>query len=219
MHKVAVLLDGGFVIWELSKRIRRRPQPLDMYKLGVGCYAKEDEDLFRVYYYDCDPYAGVVQHPITGEEIDFGKTKQYRYRSKLYADLSRMDKIAFRRGVLKHREWKIKRRDLAEIIENKLPYEKWKIVPNFNQKGVDIKIGLDIAWLSSKRIVDRIALFTGDTDFVPAMKFARREGVQVVLIVFEGANVHTDLMEHADEVRPIAPKACGIEPATPKSQE
>lgn len=49
-------------------------------------------------------------------------------------------------------------------------------------KRVDMKIGLDVAWLASKGIVDRIILVTADTDFVPAMKFARREGVQVLLV-------------------------------------
>jgi uncharacterized LabA/DUF88 family protein len=42
-----------------------------------------------------------------------------------------------------------------------------------------MKIGLDMAWLSSKRIVDKIIIVSNDTDFVPAMKFARREGVLV----------------------------------------
>ena len=33
-----------------------------------------------------------------------------------------------------------------------------------------MKMGLDIAWLASKRIADRIILVTADSDFVPAMK-------------------------------------------------
>ena len=49
------------------------------------------------------------------------------------------------------------------------------------QKGVDIRIGLDIAWISLKRVVDVIVLVTGDSDFVPVMKFARKEGLKVIL--------------------------------------
>lgn len=71
---------------------------------------------------------------------------------------------------------------------------------NFTQKGIDMKIGLDVAWLSIKRVVDRIVLCTGDRDFVPAMKLARREGVQVVLATL-GAAPHPTLLEHADFVR------------------
>ncbi|MEB3102917.1 NYN domain-containing protein [Ferviditalea candida] len=40
----------------------------------------------------------------------------------------------------------------------------------------------NVAWLSSRNTVDKIILVTGDTDLVPAMKFARREGVQVVIV-------------------------------------
>ncbi|WEK55324.1 MAG: NYN domain-containing protein [Candidatus Cohnella colombiensis] len=81
--------------------------------------------------------------------------------------------------------------------------------PNFEQKEVDIKIGLDVAWLSSKSIVDKIILVTGDTDLVPAMKFARREGVQVIIanIVSSDAKKNNylrgPLREHADEVRTL----------------
>ena len=38
------------------------------------------------------------------------------------------------------------------------------------QKGVDIRIGLDIARIAVKHIVDIIVLVTGDSDFVPVMK-------------------------------------------------
>ncbi len=48
-----------------------------------------------------------------------------------------------------------------------------------------MRIGLDIAWLSLKRIVDAVVLVTGDSDFVPAMKFARKEGIRVYLEALE----------------------------------
>lgn len=85
------------------------------------------------------------------------------------------------------------------------------VTPVLRQKRVDMKIGLDVAWLASRRIVDRIALVTTDTDFFPAMKFARREGLQVVLVPLD-QRPRPDLVEHADEVRavnlkPLAPRA------------
>jgi len=66
-----------------------------------------------------------------------------------------------------------------------------------------MKIGLDVAWLSSKQIVERIILVTADSDFVPAMKFARREGVQVVLVTMGHALVKRELKVHADESRSV----------------
>ena len=44
-----------------------------------------------------------------------------------------------------------------------------------------MRIGLDIASPTLKRHVDIIILVSGDADFVPAAKLARREGVQFVL--------------------------------------
>ncbi|MFL5540716.1 MAG: NYN domain-containing protein [Longimicrobiaceae bacterium] len=67
-----------------------------------------------------------------------------------------------------------------------------------------MKIGLDVAWRASKGIVDRIVLVTGDSDFVPALKFARREGVQVVLVTMGETKVKHDLLVHADQLRTVA---------------
>jgi uncharacterized LabA/DUF88 family protein len=67
------------------------------------------------------------------------------------------------------------------------------------QKGVDIRIGLDIAWISLKRVVDVLVLVTGDSDFVPVMKFARKEGLKVYLETM-GHGVRRELKAHADYV-------------------
>ncbi|HTX22768.1 MAG TPA: NYN domain-containing protein [Candidatus Aquilonibacter sp.] len=72
------------------------------------------------------------------------------------------------------------------------------------QKGVDMRIGIDVATLSLKRIVERIILISGDTDMIPAMKLARREGVQVVLVEI-GITLSKSLDEDADLVRVLKP--------------
>ena len=60
-----------------------------------------------------------------------------------------------------------------------------------------MRIGLDIASLTLKKHVDIIVLVTGDSDFVPAMKFARREGAQLFLVPL-GSKVTDDVREHCD---------------------
>ena len=65
------------------------------------------------------------------------------------------------------------------------------------QKGVDMKIGLDIASLSLKKIVQKIVLISGDSDFVPAAKLARREGIHFILDPM-GNPIRPDLEEHID---------------------
>ena len=69
-----------------------------------------------------------------------------------------------------------------------------------NQKGVDMKIGIDITSLAYKRLVDRIILISGDSDFVPALKLARREGIDIILDPMR-AKVKEDLYEHIDGIR------------------
>jgi uncharacterized LabA/DUF88 family protein len=73
------------------------------------------------------------------------------------------------------------------------------------QKGVDIRIGLDIASLAYKRLVDQVVLVSADSDFVPAAKLARREGIDVILDPMWG-NVNPKLFEHVDGVESHAPK-------------
>lgn len=82
------------------------------------------------------------------------------------------------------------------------------------QKGVDMRIGLDISTLTLKRHVDTIVLVAGDSDFVPAAKLARREGIEFILDPL-WQQVNADLFEHIDGLqsglrRPgISAPACG----------
>jgi uncharacterized LabA/DUF88 family protein len=63
-----------------------------------------------------------------------------------------------------------------------------------------VKLALDIASLAYKRLVDRIVLVTGDSDFVPAAKLARHEGIDVILDSL-WAPVLPSLIEHVDGLR------------------
>lgn len=73
------------------------------------------------------------------------------------------------------------------------------------QKGVDMKIGLDIASLAYKHLVDQIILIAGDSDFVPAAKLARREGIDFILDPMWNP-IHPDLHEHIDGLWSTCPK-------------
>lgn len=65
------------------------------------------------------------------------------------------------------------------------------------QKGVDMRIGIDISSLTLKKQVDTIVLVAGDSDFVPAAKLARREGIEFILDPL-WQQVNSDLFEHID---------------------
>lgn len=73
------------------------------------------------------------------------------------------------------------------------------------QKGVDMRIGLDIASMTLKKQIDTLILVTGDSDFVPAAKLARREGVEFLLDPM-WQSVSEELNEHVDGVVSGFPK-------------
>lgn len=54
--------------------------------------------------------------------------------------------------------------------------------PIFQQKRVDFMIGLDIAGLAAKRRLTHAAVFSGDSDLLPAVEEAKREGIAVWLV-------------------------------------
>lgn len=73
------------------------------------------------------------------------------------------------------------------------------------QKAVDMRIGTDISSLTLKRQVDTIILVAGDSDFVPASKLARREGVRVILDPM-WRSVKPSLFEHIDGLYSGSPR-------------
>ncbi len=75
---------------------------------------------------------------------------------------------------------------------------------SLTQKGVDIRIGCDIAALSYKHLVDCIVLMSGDSDLVPAAKVARREGIDFILDPMWN-QIDPSLLEHVDGIRSSGP--------------
>ena len=57
-----------------------------------------------------------------------------------------------------------------------------RISPQGEQKGVDLRIGLDLAAHGRNRVVDVIYLVSGDDDLCEAVEEAQNHGVQVVLM-------------------------------------
>jgi uncharacterized LabA/DUF88 family protein len=192
--KVAVLIDGG----HLRSHARRARKPFlagYIEKVSHSC-ASADEVLHRILYYDCQPYRGEVELPVSG-------LKKIITRSDpLMTELSQRDLIAVRIGVLKFRGFTLKKSRIPFTPTAPLTDDDFEA--KFEQKGVDMRIGLDMANLCATKAVDVIALMTNDTDCVPAMKHARRSGLQVALIVVPGYKPAPELLAHSDFRRNIA---------------
>lgn len=188
--KIAVLIDGGFlrVIAKLAGKVY---DPTFIEKVAKGCVGN-DEELFRVLYYDCAPYVGRATQPVSGTPHEFKGSDAWLH------ELAARDFFAVRLGVLKFRGWHPK----AIPVGGK-PLADSDFSPDFEQKGVDMRIGLDIATLANDRIVDRVVLVTADTDFIPAMKYGRTAGLQVVLAEIPGAKFGKELLAHVDIKRAV----------------
>jgi uncharacterized LabA/DUF88 family protein len=154
--------------------------------------------LHRIYFYDAAPSTDVVDVPFGAGTMDFGATDAYQVNSKLHANLAREDFFANRLGELSFNGWGPKK-DLRAVKDASFTLTSANIKPSISQKGVDMRIGLDIASLTLKKLSSVIVLVTGDSDFVPAMKFARREGAQLILVTL-GHSVKEPMFHHADVV-------------------
>ena len=200
--RFAVLFDGGFVLKRLKKKLTREPTADDIVDLAsaIANYERLREGhLLRNLYYDAPPASGTVKHPISQEEINLQNSGVARSRSRLHDQLGKASDFALRLGEVRNQGWQIGDRARHALIQNPRPVEARDVIPNLTQKGVDLRIGLDIARLSLRQLVDSLVLVTGDTDFIPALAFARREGLRVFLDPL-GASIPHELKLHADHV-------------------
>ena len=210
MSKTAILVDGGFY----RKRIKHLWGEHTPNETAVGLFEyckrhlkerSQDHELYRIFYYDCPPISKQMYHPLTKSTVDFSKTPQYKWMTEFLDSLKKFRKVALRLGVIDEnnssytiRYDALKKLCSGSVTVNDLTERDFE--PDIKQKGVDMKIGVDIASLAYKRQVDQIILIAGDSDFVPAAKLARREGIDFVLDPLN-APIKEQLFEHIDGKR------------------
>lgn len=196
----AMLLDGGFLRRKLGT-----PQSPATAK-GIADFANSVQKLpclagmrlHRIYYYDAKPLDGIVNVPLNGGQRDFGASDLAVQNRNIQSELPREPFFALRFGELSHDGWHLKPR-IHSRPGPTVQISAADFQPTIRQKGVDMRIGLDIASLTLKHHVNVIVLVTADSDFIPAMKFARREGAQLYLVTL-GHGIKEGMREHADLV-------------------
>lgn len=212
--RVAIMVDGAFYLKRAhnlmgEKNPRERAKELaDYCNEHLKKNKNEEQYLYRVFYYDCPPSIKAVYHPLLKTNINLKKTDMYAWKIEFLNELKHQRKFALRMGRLaeEQAQYALKPDVTRMIIENKkdvngLTADDFTL--NIQQKGVDMKIGIDIASLAFKKQVDRIILISGDSDFVPAAKQARREGIDFILDPMY-LNIKEDLFEHIDGLRTCA---------------
>jgi len=105
-------------------------------------------------YYTADPLAGSIRHPLAREPVASGGSALFRQSQRLISQLETLPRFAVRRGSLVQTGWQIGAMALEQLTSGVKPQvEARDLVPRIEQKGVDMRIGLDLASLALKRLV------------------------------------------------------------------
>lgn len=212
MSKTAILVDGGFYRKRAAHLWGKKTAEERAKELSAYCHAHmQDRDgnasreLYRIFYYDCKPIGRrSIYHPLTKRNVDLDKSETYTWTLTFLEELKKRRKFALRLGELSNQACYNLRPDVTKKLLagtrtlDPLTEEDFMFVAQ--QKGVDMRIGIDISSLAFKKQVDQIILIAGDSDFVPAAKLARREGIDFILDPM-WADIKEDLFEHIDGLR------------------
>lgn len=209
MRKVVFMIDGWFMrkaIYSSKAFFYCGP------KIREYCvsHLRPDDYLYRIFYYDTEPLEKKGHNPITKKTIDFGKTPVAIAQRELLKSIRTTPNFALRLGktIWRNNEWILAPGKLKALLEKKIVVDDLKeddFKPLIEQKAVDMKLGLDITLIATKRQADLLIIITGDADIVPALKFARREGMQVCLDPLWHP-IQPELSEHVDFIETKLPK-------------
>ena len=191
----AILIDGGYLRARARAAGKPHRDPNFIFSVAAGCLDSLNEEIYRVLYYDCKLYEGEQRRPISGEIYTFDNNQ-----NDWLMRLAEENYFAVRLGDLAFRGWQLKREYLSNPFR---PPNDYDFDPILVQKGVDMRIGLDIALLAETKVVNRVFMMTTDSDFIPAFKHGRKAGLQMGLIVLPGGSPPRSLYPYFDIVREI----------------
>lgn len=214
----AVLVDAAFYLTR-ARRIfgsqppdeaARRLHAMALDHLNDSGTRRRVARLYRIFVYDAPPAAWKGHTPVRKEAVDISQSATAKWRTAFHEALRGRRKVALRLGEIptNNVRWQLKPEPLKELANGT---RQWQDITDadfrldFRQKGVDMRLGLDIASLAYKRQVNQLVLVSGDADFVPAAKLARREGIDFVLDPM-WATIRPDLYEHIDGLRSVCPR-------------
>lgn len=155
--------------------------------------------LLRKYFYHATPATGVITHPLDQTQLDLSATGIRSQHERLIAQLEMKPNFAVRLGETVAQDWRLGSKAIKSLTRHPRPVQANDFIPNIVQKGVDLRIVLDMARLALRDMVGVVVVITGDSDLIPAFKFVRREGVRVFLECM-GHGVRWELKVHSDLV-------------------
>ncbi len=207
MKKIALLIDGEWFRRTLQNTLQVAINADVIYRNAMEV-KQPDEEVFRLFFYDSVPHERKEKNPISKKTIDYAVSTGNVARKRFFKEMGQKGLVALRRGYVRPRGWTLSRNYVKAAMKSSTPIHPPKdtdIAMSFEQKGVDMRIGIDVATLAIRKQVERIILFSGDCDMIPALKLARRQGVQVALVEVGGRRLAPELIEDSDMVRPLTP--------------
>lgn len=192
---------GMLAYWHLVQRLGASQV---MEQVSRNELLAESRQFYRLFFYDCLPLTKKMHTPLERRAVDFSKTPQAQFRLALHREIGKLRKVAIRLGRLNDTSnWRLNEAATQRLIRDPANFqptdEDFEI--ETKQKGVDMRLGLDVASLAFKGQVDQIVIVAADGDFVPAAKLARREGIDVILERMGDQKAAKDLIEHVDGIR------------------
>ena len=166
-NRVAIFIDGAYLDHVMKDEFGGM-------RLDYAALSKRlagDSDILRSYYYHCPPFQS---NPPTQDERE-----RYATQRKFFTTLDRLPRYTVRLG-------RLARRGVDKQGK-----------PRYEQKRVDILLGVDMVQLAAKQAIQEAVLLAGDSDFIPAVSAAKSEGVLIRL--FHGEKPHSDLWQEVDE--------------------
>lgn len=217
----AIMVDAGFFLKRMKRVFGALTPEIAAAKLHAmaldhlsDAKNRRVARLYRIFVYDAPPANWKGHTPISRKSIDLTQSTTALWRQTFHDTLRGQRKVALRMGEIptNYVRWQVDPVALKDLRNGK---RKWETIKDedfkldLRQKGVDMRLGLDIAALAFKKQVNQIVLISGDADFVPAAKLARREGIDFILDPM-WATIRPDLFEHIDGLRSVCPKPLAI---------
>lgn len=215
--KIALFIDGGYFIRRLrffcrkyypSHQLAPEETVRILRRLAYLHSTHSHRELYRVYYYDAAPLDDQVREPVPREGHAQPSTRNFKrdpnveFQNSFHQLLRSERKVALRMGTLsKTKKWLLNDDVLPRLLKKELTVDD--LLPqhfhlDVQQKGVDTRLGVDVTSTTLNKFADAVVLIAGDADFVPASKFARTHGVDVVLDPLWSTQISPELLLHID---------------------
>lgn len=209
MKKVAVFIDWENLRLSISAIQKRNLDFRD--KFNYNCVENvlalvysflhfAEEEIYRIYFYTAEPLN-------LAKEVKKSKNKDYM---KIYQEsLEQNAKVGERNKKIKEFISEIGKREYVALRLGELKFNGYNQdkKPEIKQKMVDMLIGLDISHIAYNKLADRVLVFCKDTDIIPAIKCARRNGLRVdIAHIHGGFKISDKIRIHSDLVRSKQPE-------------